>query len=80
MDTSREYDQGRTVSLQSLQPGNKGVISRDEFEKLDPADIEIYVIKPVKRISALLSHVVCFSLSFLIGVPLRDLCLENTKV
>jgi len=34
------------------------VISRDEFEKLDPADIEIYVIKPVKRISALLSHVV----------------------
>ena len=40
------------------KPTNKGVISRDEFERLDPSEIEVFVVKPVKRITALLSHVV----------------------
>jgi len=34
------------------------IISKEDFLGLEPADIEIFVVKPVKKIVALLSHVV----------------------
>ncbi len=35
-------------------------LSKEEFLHLDPNEIEIFVVKPVKKIVALLSHVVSF--------------------
>ena len=46
------------MNASTLKPASNGVIRRDEFERLDPSDIEIFVVKPVKRITALLSHTV----------------------
>ncbi len=34
------------------------MIIKEEFVALDPSEIEIFVVKPVKKIVALLSHVV----------------------
>ena len=34
------------------------MITKEEFLALDPSDIEVFVVKPVKKIVALLSHVV----------------------
>ena len=34
------------------------LISIEEFSKLEPTDIEIFVVKPVKKIVSILSHVV----------------------
>ena len=39
------------------------IISKEEFLLIDPSEIEIFVIKPVKKIVALLSHTV-FIISF----------------
>ena len=49
-----------SFSTESLFPSTaKGkVISINEFSKLEPSDIEIFVVKPVKKIVSFLSHVV----------------------
>ena len=48
----------RTNSM--LSPNKNGLITREEFVALDPNDIEVFVVKPVKKIAALLSHVVIY--------------------
>lgn len=39
---------------------NGKIISQSDFQKIDPQDLEIYVVKPVKKIVSVLSHVVIF--------------------
>lgn len=38
---------------------NGKVIALHEFVKLEPHEIEIFVVRPVKKIISVLSHVVC---------------------
>jgi hypothetical protein len=59
--------------VQTLPKPNKGVINRDEFERLNPDDIEVFVVKPIKKITAYLSHVVIIlKFSLILGVPFRN--------
>lgn len=61
----------RTNSM--LSPGKNGLITREEFVALDPLDIEVFVVKPVKKIAALLSHVVMLFITITItGIFVRD--------
>lgn len=56
-----------------LSPGKNGLITREEFVALDPLDIEVFVVKPVKKIAALLSHVVMLFITITItGIFVRD--------
>ena len=47
----------RTSSLKT-SPGKSAVITKEEFLSLDPSEIEIFVVRPVKNIVKVLSHVV----------------------
>jgi hypothetical protein len=58
--TQNSNNGSRTNSLfgNNSGGGKPTVIIKEEFVALDPSEIEIFVVKPVKKIVALLSHVV----------------------
>ena len=61
------------LAAEFLFPSTEGgkLISMEDFSKLEPTDIEIIVVKAVKKIVSILSHDVKHHLNFFRNIKLR---------